>query len=119
MELLSSRSSGTAAKDEGAQSIPPANTQEDIREDEEEEAHWDTISRFASSSITRGIHSIVGNTIPVLEAREALNSNDGNAKYGDDTASEIMRQWFKRHDPEDDEINDGVRWVCPGCRGVI
>lgn len=92
----------------------------------EEETDWKTIHRFASSSITRGDHSIVGNTIPVIEAREVLqfanDAQEGKGQEGErgkEKVEELMREWFARHDPEDDDNDDLHRWLCPGCKGLI
>ena len=75
----------------------------------------DIITMFASSSITRGEDSIVGNTIPIIEAREVLSLEEGSGR------DEKMREWFEKHEPDDDEDEDDHRrrWVCPGCKDVI
>jgi len=85
----------------------------------EESEDWRTIVRFASSSITRGIDSIVGNTVPVLEAREIISlghdeiDHDGRVKV-----EGMIKGRFERHEPED-EVEEVGRWICPGCKGVI
>jgi hypothetical protein len=93
--------------------------------EEAESEGWKMIHQSASSSITRGDQSIVGNTIPVLEARELL------ARGGEDVKG--MKDWMKRHHPDSDQEDDGeneeidvdvdvddwTRWICPGCKGVI
>ena len=84
-----------------------------------ESEDWRTIVRFASSSITRGIDSIVGNTVPVLEAREIVSL--GNAEIDNDGRVKVegmIKEWFERHEPED-EVEEAGRWICPGCKGVI
>jgi len=75
----------------------------------------DIITMFASSSITRGEDSIVGNTIPIIEAREVLSLDEGSGR------DEKMREWFEKHEPDDDEdeVDHKRRWVCPGCKDVI
>lgn len=124
LELLSSRPPTAKPKPAAVANIKHDPEDEDEAEqdvkvkydpDDDDDTNWETILRFASSSITRGLHSIVGNTIPVLEAREIV---DPDCRDGKDE-NEMMREWFGRHDPEDDEVDDGVRWICPGCKGVI
>jgi len=85
----------------------------------EESEDWKTIVRFASSSITRGIDSIVGNTIPVLEAREIMSLGSQDITQAETVKVEVMiKEWFERHEPED-EVEEVGRWICPGCKGVI
>jgi hypothetical protein len=68
--------------------------------------------RSASSSITRGTESIVGNTIPIIEAREVVAArNNGEGRW-----SEMMKEWFGKYEPDEEE---DMRWICPGCKGVI
>jgi hypothetical protein len=86
-------------------------------QDWDEDAAWSTINRFAESSITRGDDSIVGNSIPVLEAREVLQASEGNAKEKKQ-AEVLLKKWLKRHEPLDDE-DDVARWTCPDCSGII
>ena len=87
-------------------------------EDEEDMSDdWKTIYRFAQSSITRGDYSIVGNSIPVLEAREVLYYK-GKGKDRE-KADGLMRAWLKRHDPIEDDEEDVKRWICPECKFVI
>lgn len=89
-------------------------------EDEDEEdmsADWKTIYRFAQSSITRGDYSIVGNSIPVLEAREVLYYKGKGRDR--EKADSLMRAWLKRHDPIEDDEEDVKRWICPECKFVI
>jgi len=80
-----------------------------------EDRNIDIITMFASSSITRGEDSIVGNTIPIIEAREVLSLDEGSGR------DDKMREWFENHEPDDDEDEDDhrQRWVCPGCKDVI
>jgi hypothetical protein len=103
-------------------------------EDEEEEMSDDlhTIYRFAESSIIRGMeYGIVGNSIAVLEAREVVKwlklsrsiskstpENKEEAKMAAAEAEELMTTWLEKHDPEDDEVDDGKRFECPACRMV-
>lgn len=91
---------------------------------DEEEAISDeirTIRRFAESSILRGAeHGIVGNSIPVLEAREVL----AYLKHGDrqkDEGERLLSRWYKRHEPmdENEDEDDHKRFICPDCRLVI
>jgi len=85
----------------------------------EESEDWRTIVRFASSSITRGIDSIVGNTVPVLEAREIVSLGNEEIDHDGRVKVEAMiKEWFERHEPED-EVEEVGRWICPGCKGVI
>jgi hypothetical protein len=87
-------------------------------EDEDEMSDdWKTIYRFAQASITRGEYTIVGNTRSIIEAQEVLYHRGEDREKGD----ELMREWFKKHDPVDDdeEEEDDKRWVCPDCKSVI
>lgn len=92
-------------------SIEGEDTSDDIR----------TIRRFAESSIVRGVENgIVGNTIPILEAREVL----AHLRYGDKGKAEggiLMRKWFTNHEPmeEEDDREDFKRFSCPDCKLVI
>lgn len=100
-----------------ATSILPTNTQPDHHQDEGEGEHesdeWNGLLRSASSSITRGTQSIVGNTIPIIEAREivaARNNEEGRWRG-------MMKEWLRKYEPDEEE--DMSRWICPGCKGVI
>lgn len=76
------------------------------------------MSRFAESSITRGDHSIVGNTRVVLEARELKTMS--NTEMTEENLGKLCLSWAKRHEPIDDEAEEPThRYQCPKCHAVI
>jgi hypothetical protein len=96
-------------------SFPDEDPQEDDEEEEEGESNenqWESLFRSASCSITRGSQSIVGNIIPIIEAREiVVVRNNGESRWRG-----MMKDWFKKYESDEEQAE---RWICPGCKGVI
>lgn len=94
---------------------PAPDPDQDDEEEEEEEGgsdKWEALVRSASSSITRGTESIVGNTIPIIEAREiVVVRNNGESRW-----RRMMKDWLWKYETDEEEAE---RWICPGCKGVI
>jgi hypothetical protein len=94
---------------------PAPDPDQDDEEEEEDEVgsnKWEALLRSASTSITRGTESIVGNTIPIIEAREiVVVRNNGESRW-----RRMMKDWFWKYETDEEEAE---RWICPGCKGVI
>jgi rubrerythrin len=141
LELLESR---PPSKADSKSSTTPYEEETAVSEDEILR-RWVKIERTASSSITRGKKSIVGNTVPVIEAREIMALEDEEDKA--EEMEKLIKAWMSKYDSrsraqakramegdtntddqgagedgyetDEDEVEQVERWVCPGCRGVI
>ena len=120
LELLDTRPPRSDSPSSNNQVPEPVSTEVDDTtrlgdgaEEEEGSDNWEGLVKSASSSITRGTQSIVGNTIPTIEAREiVLAKENGEGRW-----EVMMKRWFEKYDA--DEEDEEARYICPGCRGVI
>ena len=112
LELLDTRPPRSDSTSSNNQLPEPAELGNDP-EEEEGSNKWEGLVRSASSSITRGSQSIVGNTIPTIEAREIVAAKEN----GEGRWEVMMKRWFEKYDA--DEEDEEARYICPGCRGVI
>lgn len=120
LELLDTRPPRSDPPPSNHQLPEPASTEDNhttelsnVPEEEEGSNNWEGLVRSASSSITRGSQSIVGNTIPTIEAREVVAAKEN----GEGRWEVMMKRWFEKYDA--DEEDEEARYICPGCRGVI